>query len=40
MNFRGDKEKMVLILVLTMAIVFLLGVFVGRISMHNIYYLG
>lgn len=35
-----DKEKMVLIVIMVIALAFVLGLFVGRISAHNIYYLG
>lgn len=40
MNFWKDKEKMILIVIMVVALAFVLGLFVGRISAQNIYYLG
>lgn len=35
-----DKSKMIYLLILAFAVVLMLGVFIGRISAHNIYYVG
>lgn len=35
-----DRSKMTLLLILAFGLVLMLGVFIGRISAHNIYYLG
>lgn len=40
MKFWEDKEKMLLLIVFIIALAFLMGMFVGRISARNIYYLG
>ena len=39
MKFWQDKEKMILLFICAVALTFVLGVFVGRISMYNTYYL-
>ena len=39
MKLWEDKNKMVLIMIMAIALAFVLGVFVGRISMYNTYYL-
>lgn len=39
MKFWQDKEKMILVSIVVLGLVFLLGVFIGRISAHNIYYI-
>lgn len=40
MKFWQDKEKMVLLFIFAVALAFILGVFVGRVTMHTVYYLG
>ena len=40
MKLKKDKEINILVVIFILALVFVLGVFVGRISAHNIYYLG
>lgn len=35
-----EKSKMIYLLILAIALALMLGVFIGRISAHNIYYLG
>lgn len=40
MKFWKEKEKMILVIIIVLALVFVLGIFVGRISANNIYCLG
>ena len=37
MKFWKDKERMILVLIFVFALVLLLGIFIGRISVHTIY---
>ena len=40
MKYWKDKEKAILVIVILLALVLALGIFIGRISAHNIYYIG
>lgn len=40
MNYWKDKEKMFLIMIMVIALAFVLGLFVGRISAQSMHYLG
>ena len=39
MKWYEDKEKIILLAILVIALILVLGIFIGRISAHNIYYL-
>ena len=40
MNFWNNKERLFFVLIFALALALLLGIFIGRISAGNIYYLG
>lgn len=35
-----ERSKMVLLLIFAFALMLVLGIFIGRVSAHNVYYLG
>lgn len=35
-----NKDKMIMIIAFIVALIFVMGIFIGRISANNIYYIG
>lgn len=40
MKFWEDKEKIIILVILALGLALVLGIFIGRLSAHNVYYLG
>jgi len=40
MNYWKDKEKAILVMIVLLFLFLILGIFIGRFSAHNMYFLG